>query len=173
MCRLWASVAHYLCHNGLRSVGGHQLRLFFQVVPCARFVNILKNTPGTCGFKRPEGFVPVTKAEIIKRLAALNIPVYEVDPKVRFWEASAHAKSTRHDFTRFPRDSIREVLFVCVSRWCGVLLRSFEARPVWFVVAGPSSRHVPPWRPHVGVRARARGQGHPPESKARTHPWPL
>jgi hypothetical protein len=65
--------------------------LFFQVVPCARFVNILKNTPGTCGFKRPEGFVPVTKAEIIKRLAALNIPVYEVDPKVRFWETSAHA----------------------------------------------------------------------------------
>ena len=54
-----------------------------QVVPCGRFVNILKNTPGACGFKRPEGYKPVTKAEIIKGLAALNIPVYEVDPKVR------------------------------------------------------------------------------------------
>ena len=54
----------------------------YQVVPCARFVNILKNTPGACGFKRPEGYAQVTKAEIIKRLATLNIPVYEVDPKV-------------------------------------------------------------------------------------------
>ena len=53
-----------------------------QMVPCARFINILKNTPGACGFKRPEGYVQVSKAEIIKRLVALNIPVYEVDPKV-------------------------------------------------------------------------------------------
>jgi hypothetical protein len=65
-----------------------------QMVPCARFINILKNTPGACGFKRPEGYVQVSKAEIIKRLVALNIPVYEVDPKVgdRLLATSHHAQ---------------------------------------------------------------------------------
>ncbi len=73
----WALV---LCHRRLTANPVRMVAV--QVVPCGRFVNILKNTPGACGFKRPEGYKPVTKAEIIKRLAALNIPVYEVDPKV-------------------------------------------------------------------------------------------
>ena len=49
-------------------------------VPCSRFVNILKNTPGACGFQRPGA--PISKAEIITRLVTLNIPVYEVDAKL-------------------------------------------------------------------------------------------
>ena len=53
-----------------------------KVVPCGRFINILKNTPGACGFKQPEGSPPLNKAQIIHRLAVLNIPVYQVDPKV-------------------------------------------------------------------------------------------
>ena len=50
-------------------------------VPCSRFVNILKNTPGPCGFYRPPGSTQMSKAEIIRKLVQLNIPVYEVDAK--------------------------------------------------------------------------------------------